>query len=190
VKLLRALLVAAAALVVSAAVALASNTPAASVDGLTTASDASGRTVPADVALPSHVPDVTANAHAAVGGTLETQSAEGTAVDCSASVDEEGATDDGVASSTHGDAVCTAAQGNTPDGYDSHGAYVSQVARDNAGADARSSTGADASAAGAANGAAHANEHASADAADAATNASAGLDVAVGAGVDVHLGRP
>jgi hypothetical protein len=84
--------------------------------------------------------------------------------------------------------VCAAAQSDTRDGYDNHGAYVSEIARHNAGADARSTTGTDASAAGAANGDAHANEHASGDA--QSTNAAAGFDVAIAAGVDVRVGRP
>lgn len=90
--------------------------PAASADGLTTASGASGRAV--------------ANGPASV--------------DCAAAIGAEGTADDSVAATSRGAAVCSAAQGDTPGTYDTHGAYVSDVTSSNAGAQAEGTAAEDA----------------------------------------------
>jgi hypothetical protein len=170
-KLFRPLLIAMVALAISAAVALAAQTPDAATDGLTTASDASGRTVPAVEALPSQAAagqETAAEAQAREQANAATDEQGGQA-DCTANVGEEAQADQALEADAHGDAVCSAAQSQTPDGYATHGAYVSETARDNAGTDASAAAGA--------KGADHAQA--------GAGNASAGLDVAAGAGAHV-----
>lgn len=116
---LRSLLTAFAAVVLTAGVALAARPdtapPAAADDGLDRASDASGLTVPMVVAAPLATP----------GGEEEEEAPEATP----SADDEDG---DG-RPMNHGWFVSQAAQAETPAGYDNHGAYVSSVARSDAG---------------------------------------------------------
>jgi hypothetical protein len=199
-KLFRPFLIAVAALAISAAAAFATQTPGAASDGLSTASQASGRTVPAIEALPSQVPPAAqqhANGSADVQAATEEDAQDGTEAGCAATTDETAMTDETAQTdaATHGDAVCTVATSETPDGYANHGAFVSETARDNAGADASAAAGA--------NGAANA-QGASANASaglDTAANAGANVDAAgaaleaaanatANAGVDLQIGRP
>jgi hypothetical protein len=94
----KSLVVALAALALTAGFAAAHAMPAASNDGLQKAQDVSGHAVP-------------------VGADASN--------DQSANNEDAGSAPD----STHGAAVSAAAQGDTPDGFDNHGAYVSSIAK-------------------------------------------------------------
>jgi len=111
---LRGLLVALATLALSAGVVLAARPasveapPAAAGDGLTRASEAAGKVVPVQPAAP------------AVPETDEDEAGDEGAPDADAA---------GERPQNHGWFVSQAATGPTPESADSHGAYVSEIAR-------------------------------------------------------------
>jgi hypothetical protein len=159
VRLFRSLITAAAALALTAAVATAHQMPSASVDGLATASTASGKIVPvghlvapedtvqpdeqlADETLAqedeqSDEADTTdeADSHCIAPEAEATTNTDETsdATDDTSDTAEDTTTE--TEEPNHGAVVCGAAQAETPDGYANHGAYVSEVARDNHGAE-------------------------------------------------------
>lgn len=116
---LRSLIIAIAAVALSAGVALAARPstapPDAADDGLEVASDAAGQTVPVVVEVP-----------VATGEPEEAPEAVPTA-EAAPTVEEE--VEDADRPMNHGWFVSAAAQAETPAGYDNHGAYVSSVAR-------------------------------------------------------------
>ena len=120
---LRGLLVALAALVLTAGAVLAARPasveapPDAAGDGLTRASEAAGKTVPVRPEAPA-VPE----------GDEEDGDVDENAPEAE---EEEGAADGaaGERPQNHGWFVSEAAKAATPDGFDNHGAYVSEVAR-------------------------------------------------------------
>ena len=120
---LRGLVVALVAIALSAGVALAARPatapPDAAADGLDRATEVSGRTVPAEVVHP----DVPAR---------PTQVAEEPAND-EPTTDESAEIDEPDRPMNHGWFVSEAATTETPAGYDSHGAYVSSIAKGDAG---------------------------------------------------------
>lgn len=126
---LRGLLVALAALALSAGVVLAARpasveAPAATAgDGLTHASQAAGKTVPARAEEPA-VPEVDENQD-------EDEDAEAPEVDENAT--EAAATTAGERTQNHGWFVSEAAKAPTPAGFDNHGRYVSEVAHSDQG---------------------------------------------------------
>jgi hypothetical protein len=95
------------ALALTAGLAWAHAMPAASDHGLTTARDASGQNVPL-AADESNAND---------SNTDED------------STNEPAAPTDVPPADTHGSTVAAAAQGDTPDGFANHGAYVSSIAK-------------------------------------------------------------
>ena len=158
-RLFRSLITAAAALALTAAMATAHQMPSASVDGLATASTASGKIVPvghlvapentvqqdeqlADETLTqedeqSDEADTTeeADSHCIAPEAEDTTNTDETsdATDDTSDAAEDATTE--TEEPNHGAVVCGAAQAETPDGYANHGAYVSEVARDNHGAE-------------------------------------------------------
>lgn len=119
---LRGLLVALAALVLTAGAVFAARPasveapPAAAGDGLTRASEAAGKTVPVRPEAPA-VPeaDVDDDADETVPEADEVEAAADEAA--------------GERPENHGWFVSEAAKAETPDGFDNHGAYVSEIAR-------------------------------------------------------------
>jgi hypothetical protein len=109
---LKSLLVATSLLVLTAGLAVGHELPAAAEEGLGTAAEAAGKTVPVRPAAPA-APAVT-----------DTDDAEGA---------DNAAPAAGQRKANHGLSVSEAATEETPDGYDNHGQYVSTVARDDAG---------------------------------------------------------
>jgi hypothetical protein len=120
---LRALLVAFAALVLTAGVALAGHSalsmPSASSTGLERAADAAGKIVP--VAGPAETADEQTDEDADVDVDSEEPAAGKPAGDAASHPDN------------HGAVVSVAAQDPTPAGFDNHGQYVKTIATDNAG---------------------------------------------------------
>jgi hypothetical protein len=106
---IRSLLVASGLLLLTAGLAVGHELPAAADEGLGTAAEVAGKTVPVD-------PDTPA-APAAKG----TEAAENSAPAA------------GERKANHGLSVSEAAGADTPDGFDNHGEYVSSVARGDAG---------------------------------------------------------
>ncbi|HEU5202940.1 MAG TPA: hypothetical protein VFU17_01450 [Candidatus Limnocylindrales bacterium] len=120
---LRSLLVATGLLGLTAGLAVGHELPTAADEGLGTAAEAAGKTVPVR-------PD--ALAAPVVKGT------EGA---------ENSAPAAGERKATHGLSVSEAANAETPDGFDNHGEYVSSVARGDAGKPEASAGGQDKAAA-------------------------------------------
>lgn len=123
---LRGLLVALATLALSAGVAVAARPasvdapPAAAADGLSNATEASGKTVPArgeDAALPERDAEEDAEEEVLVAD------------------DEDSAAPaaEGERAQNHGWFVSEAAKGATPAGSENHGQFVSEIARGDAG---------------------------------------------------------
>ena len=154
---LRGLLVALAALALSAgavfaAKALPTAPPAAAAGGLSRASEAAGRTVPANDDHPAVAePDANAEPDA------DAEQTDGTTTgDTNAPAERQ---------QNHGWFVSQAAQAPTPDGFANHGAYVSSIAQGDQGkpgaVTAPATTGAEKSAAGKANAAQKSKGHSS-----------------------------
>lgn len=124
VSRLRTLIVAFAALVLTAGVALAGHSalsmPSASSNGLERAAEAAGKTVP--VAGPAENADEQTDEDAAT----EQQPADEQPAEVQPA-------DAGVHPDNHGAVVSEAAKAPTPAGFDNHGQYVKTIATDNAG---------------------------------------------------------
>jgi hypothetical protein len=133
---LRSLFVAVATLALSAGVVLAGGgltMPDAAKDGLERAAEAAGKTVPV-VARP----EAPAVPEQPVQEPAEEPEEPAEEADKPCTVLPAGEEYE-----THGARVCAAAQAEVPDGYANRGAYVSEVARDNHGADVRAEKAAD-----------------------------------------------
>ena len=117
---IRSLLVATGLLVLTAGLAVGHELPSAADEGLDTAAEAAGKTLPVR-------PD-----HPAAPAVTDTDDAEGA---------ENAAPAAGERKANHGLSVSEAAKDETPDGYDNHGQYVSSVARDDAGKPEASASG-------------------------------------------------
>ncbi len=130
---LRPLVAAVATLALSAGVVLAGGgltMPDAAADGLATASAAAGKTVP--VVNRPVAPEVDEQpAEPAEPTEPEEEPAEDEAVEPCTLLPE------GEEYATHGAMVCAAAHADVPEGYANRGEYVSEVARDNHGAEVR-----------------------------------------------------
>ena len=120
---LRSLLVATGLLVLTAGLAVGHELPAAAGEGLGTAAEAAGKTVPVRPDAP------------AAPAVKRAESAEDSAPAA------------GERKPNHGLSVSEAANAETPDGFDNHGAYVSSVARGDAGKPEASAGGQDKAAA-------------------------------------------
>jgi hypothetical protein len=137
----RGLLVAIAALALTGGAVLAARSlPLVATPGTQHAGDVSGRTVPANEA-------------AGARGTNETPDADETpepqdTPEAKDSAEADDATSNADRPHNHGWEVSQAANGDTPDGFDNHGDYVSSIARSDAGKPDAAATGADKSAAG------------------------------------------
>lgn len=132
---LRPLLISVVALLLTAGLALAAK-PTDTGSGRTTGSEASDKTVPTVVA--DQTTDAAAAAEANEDTTTETDQttdATGDAAD-HCLIDPTTATAEALAALNHGAVVCWAAHQVTPEGYANHGAFVSEWARKNHGADA------------------------------------------------------
>ena len=128
IRRFRAVFVALTALAISAGAVFAARAlPPAAQAGLDRAADASGRTVPARTA-PAEQPE----APATEGPEIEEPGTQEPGSDKPENEEPE-APDEGGAAESHGAIVSAAAQADTPDGYRNHGAYVSEVARQNKG---------------------------------------------------------
>ncbi len=128
---LRPLVVAVATLALSAGVVLAGGgltMPDAAKDGLDRAADAAGKVVPV-VARPE-APVVPEQPEQEPAEEPEQEPAEEADEPCAV-------LPEGEEYETHGAKVCAAAQAPLPEGYANRGEYVSEVARDNHGAEVR-----------------------------------------------------
>jgi hypothetical protein len=151
VRFIRPFITATTALALTAAVAMAHQMPAASVDGLATAGAAAGKIVPVGHVTVDENGDqqdeLTAEQTTEADQTDETNASEGHSHciapetgETTEDTDTEGTeTEDTTATDesepNHGAIVCGAAQAETPDGYANHGAYVREFAQDNNGAE-------------------------------------------------------
>jgi hypothetical protein len=118
VRHLRGVLIALAVLALSAGAALA-GLPQAAADGLARATHASGKTVPVPATITTEEVDPDVDAPEVVAPDEDTDE------DTDQETDEDTDTEAG----DHGATVSEAAQGETPEGWANHGAYVSAVAR-------------------------------------------------------------
>jgi hypothetical protein len=123
---LRPFLVSLVALILTAGIAFAAK-PSSPAAGLATAAQHAGKTVP--------VVTTTETETETVETETETSESEdsGSGNVCA---DPRTLTAEQIAGMTHGAVVCGAAQLDTPDGFDNHGAWVKSWASDNAGSDA------------------------------------------------------
>jgi hypothetical protein len=136
---LRPLVVAVATLAVSAGVVLAGGggltMPDAAADGLAKASAAAGKTVPV-VARPQ-APEVEEQPAVPAEPAEPAEPADGQAAEDETASEPCPMLAPGEEYETHGAKVCAAAHADVPDGYANRGAYVSEVARDNHGAEVK-----------------------------------------------------
>lgn len=127
---LRPLLIGLVVLMFTAGIAFAGK-PSTPADGLSVASEASGKTVPVraqveeDEDLDEEVDEETPVAEEQV--EAEEEAGENCATD------PTGLTDEALAAIRHGSVVCWAAHQETPEGYANHGEWVSEWARKNHG---------------------------------------------------------
>lgn len=131
---LRPLLISLIVLILTAGIAFAGK-PSTPADGLSVASEASGKTVPVHAEQGDE--DVDADELAKTDeeqDTAELDAEQGDGGDHCAT-DPTTATEEELAALNHGAIVCWAAHQATPDGYTNHGAFVSEWARKNHGAD-------------------------------------------------------
>lgn len=122
----RGMLVAIAILALTAGAAMAGQ-PATPANGLEVAAQHAGKTVPVVDAAPGEEDEDEDEDE-------EVEGAEDTADNCL--VDPTGLDEVALAELTHGQIVCWAAHQGTPEGYDNHGAWVSEWARGDHGAPA------------------------------------------------------
>jgi len=120
------------ALVLTAGIAFAAK-PSTPANGLSVAAQAAGKTVPVvssgdENATPDEETETETE-------TTETETTEDTGGD-NCATDPTNLTEEQLAAMTHGSVVCWAAQQDTPDGFDNHGAWVKSWATNNAGSDA------------------------------------------------------
>ncbi|HEX4897653.1 MAG TPA: hypothetical protein VFV53_04770 [Candidatus Limnocylindrales bacterium] len=127
---LRPLLIGLVVLLFTAGIAFAGK-PSTPADGLTVASEASGKTVPVraqaeeDEDLDEEVDEEAPEAEE------QAESEEEAGDNCA--TDPTGLTDEALAALRHGSVVCWAAHQETPEGYANHGEWVSEWARKNHG---------------------------------------------------------
>jgi hypothetical protein len=176
VRFIRPLLTALSVLALTAAAASAHPMPTASADGLATAAAASGHAVAAGRVLAHEDLDTdeTVDENEADETETEDQADEAeqdTTEDshCIAPASEEDTTSEDTTSEdtdseqveepNHGAVVCGAAQAETPDGYANHGAYVSEIAKDNHGHETSEAAKAAHATSGAAHSAGHGKGH-------------------------------
>ena len=124
----RSPLIAIVAVVFSAGIVMAAQPPANASAGLSNAATHAGKTVPVQ------------DEQSGQDETTETDESTDTNTSDSADHCTVDLTQDPsvLAGLNHGSVVCTAAQQDTPQGYDNHGAWVSHWAKMNKGADASS----------------------------------------------------
>lgn len=134
---LRPLLISLIALILTAGIAFAGK-PSTPADGLAIASEASGKTVPVHAEQGDEDGDEDVDTEEA--RTDEDEDADELDEDAGdggdhCATDPTTATEEELAALNHGAIVCWAAHQATPDGYKNHGAWVSEWARKNHGAD-------------------------------------------------------
>jgi hypothetical protein len=127
---LRPLLTGLVVLVLTAGVAFAGK-PTTPADGQAVASVASGKTVPV-VNEESQTAVEDQDAEAAEESEAEAE-AEADEAGENCATDPQALTTEELAELTHGQIVCWAAHQETPEGYDNHGAWVSEWAKQNHG---------------------------------------------------------
>ena len=127
---LRPLLIGLIVLVLSTGVAFAGK-PTGPADGPSVASEASGRTVPvANEEQPAAEEDTDSDEEATEEAETEAGGDE-SSEPCA--TDPQTLTPEQVTELEHGQVVCWAAHQETPEGYDNHGAWVSEWAKQNHG---------------------------------------------------------
>ncbi|MBI2776259.1 MAG: hypothetical protein HYX57_03175 [Chloroflexi bacterium] len=132
---LRPLFIGLVALLFTAGIAFAGKPSAAPV-GRTVAGEAAGKTVPV-VAEPGDEQEADGDEDTETDTTTEDPA--DTADNCT--TDPTGLTAEELAAMTHGSIVCWAAHQATPEGYANHGAWVSEWAKANNGADKSTAAG-------------------------------------------------
>ena len=133
---LRPLLISLIVLILTAGIAFAGKPPTAA-DGLAVASEASGKTVPVQAELGDEDDDEDVDADEKAKADEDADELDEDAGDGGdhCATDPTTATEEELAALNHGAIVCWAAHQETPDGYKNHGAFVSEWARKNHGAD-------------------------------------------------------
>lgn len=126
---LRPLVISLVVLVLTAGIAFAGK-PSTPANGLTVASDASGKTVP--VRAQADEEEETENEEEAPEAEEAVESEE---AGDNCATDPTGLTAEQLAEVRHGSVVCWAAHQETPEGYANHGEWVSEWARKNRGHD-------------------------------------------------------
>ena len=131
---LRPLLVGLVALLFTAGIAFAAR-PDGPPPGLAVAAEQAGKTVPVQAQEDEGDEDVEEDAEdeEEVEETVETVEDAEDAANCA--TDPTGLTPEQLAEVRHGSVVCWAAHQETPEGYDNHGAWVSEWAKKNNGHD-------------------------------------------------------
>ena len=127
---LRPLLIGLVVLMFTAGIALAGK-PSTPADGLSVASEASGKTVPVRAQVEEDE-DLDEEVDEEAPVAEEQVEAEEEAGD-NCATDPTGLTDEALAALRHGSVVCWAAHQETPEGYANHGEWVSEWAKKNHG---------------------------------------------------------
>lgn len=137
---LRPLFIGLVALLLTAGIAFAGK-PSAAPAGRTVAGEAAGKTVPV-VAEPGDEQEADED-EGTEDESTETDTTTGDAADTAdnCATDPTGLTPEELAAMTHGSIVCWAAHQATPEGYANHGAWVSEWAKANKGADTSTAIG-------------------------------------------------
>lgn len=135
---LKGVFIALIALALSASLAFGAQPPAAASFGLENASSHAGKTVPVAGTDPVTTGDEETDEEPAEEEEQEEEALEDEEADEAGDnclTDPTGLTDEELAAMNHGSIVCWAAHQETPEGYDSHGAWVSEWARAGKGGD-------------------------------------------------------
>ena len=132
---LRPLLIGLVALLFTAGIAFAGK-PSVPANGLTVASEASGKTVPVQADEGDENggdEDAETEEQAPAPEETETEETETEDAGDNCATDPTGLSAEDLAALRHGSVVCWAAQQETPDGYANHGAWVAEWAKKNHG---------------------------------------------------------
>lgn len=129
---IKGIFIALIALALSASLAFGAQPPAAASFGLENAASHAGKTVPVDGTDPETTGDEDTDEEPAEEDedgeeALEDEESEEAGDNCL--TDPTGLTEEELAAMNHGSIVCWAAHQETPEGYDNHGAWVSEWAR-------------------------------------------------------------
>jgi hypothetical protein len=134
---IKGILIALIALALSASLAFGAQPPAAASFGLENAASHAGKTVPVAGTDPVTTEDEETDEEPAEDEEEEEESEDEESEEAGDNclTDPTGLTEDELAAMKHGSIVCWAAHQDTPEGYDNHGAWVSEWAHAGKGGD-------------------------------------------------------